>query len=68
MLKHVEINSEEGFVSVSEAKERGTLWHTLGRYLPRLSDEEKAMVVSIINAVCNECWDAPAGCHCWNDE
>lgn len=33
----------------------------------QLADEQIAGVVNIIDEICNECWDYPAPCSCWND-
>lgn len=33
-----------------------------------LTDEQIAGVLVVNSTTCNHCWDAPSGCHCWNDE
>ena len=33
-----------------------------------LTDGDIAHVIETMGSVCNECWNAPAGCKCWNDE
>lgn len=33
-----------------------------------LSDVHIEGVLDTLDDICKECWDAPAGCQCWNDE
>ena len=33
-----------------------------------LSESQIASLIGIIETTCNECWDSPSGCQCWNDE
>ena len=33
-----------------------------------LSTKQVLAVLMAIDSTCNECWDAPTECQCWNDE
>lgn len=33
-----------------------------------LRDHQILEVIHVLESICIHCFDAPAGCHCWNDE
>jgi hypothetical protein len=33
-----------------------------------LTDEQIAVTLNVVDNTCHECWNAEAGCQCWNDE
>ena len=34
----------------------------------RFNAEDICFILDILNNTCTECWDASAGCRCWDDE
>ena len=32
------------------------------------TNEQTEIIIDIIMNTCPECWEAPVGCQCWNDE
>ena len=64
-MQTIEVDS---FLSADEAvADYPELFHTFKTLLD-LSDDYAAQAVSIVAGVCNQCWAAPMGCQCWNDE
>jgi len=50
--------------------ERGE-WSELIDNINKEEKLNKDQIMAVINAIqttCNHCWNAPKGCHCWNDE
>lgn len=44
------------------------LWRTAKHNLPTLTDEQVAIVVSLVVGTCPSCHDAEVGCYCTRDD
>ena len=44
------------------------LYETIKHYLPKLSEEEIKTAMRVFLGTCHRCYQAEAGCQCWNDE
>jgi hypothetical protein len=44
------------------------VWATVAHFLPELTDEQSALVVSLILDICPNCLAASRTCECWEDD